>query len=96
MGNHGLGTQNDKMCADSLIPQIPHNLFDPSAQISQLFGMLLKKALITPLFMSFVIVFQCAKGKFPTLWWASATIFSAIKNASLFTRDEATTPISHN
>ena len=28
-------------------PQIPHNLFGPSAQIGQLFGIFLKKALIT-------------------------------------------------
>ena len=38
------------------IPQIPHNLFDLSAQIGQLFGIFLKKALITcPL--SMVILF---------------------------------------
>ena len=29
------------------IPQIPHNLFGPSAQIGQLFGIFLKKVLIT-------------------------------------------------
>ena len=29
------------------IPQIPHNLCSPSAQIGQLFEMFLKKALIT-------------------------------------------------
>ena len=27
MENHGLRTQNDKMCAASLIPQIPHTIY---------------------------------------------------------------------
>ena len=48
-----LGTHNDKMCAEILtgnthkIPQIPHNSFDPSSQIGQLFGIFLKTVLIT-------------------------------------------------
>ena len=51
MENYGLGTHSDKMCADKYfnwkyVPQIPHNLFGPSAQIDQLFGIFLKKAFI--------------------------------------------------
>ena len=98
MENHGLGTQNDKMCADSLIPQIPHTIYLAHLQkLANYLGCFWKKKLSSlhcPCLLA--IVFQCAKGKFPTLWWASATIFSAIKIASLFTRDVATTPISHN
>jgi hypothetical protein len=40
------------------IPQIPHNLFSPSSRIRQLFGISMKKAIITcPLSMVRTIVF---------------------------------------
>ena len=58
MENHGLGTHNDKLCADTVeleIPQIPYNLSGPSAQVAQWYGIIWKKALITcPLSMGIV------------------------------------------
>ena len=48
MENHGIGTQNEKMCNFNWkYPHVPHNLFCPSAQIGQLFVMFLWKILIT-------------------------------------------------
>ena len=39
MENHEPGTQNDKMCAEPQLetPQIPNNLFGPSAKIWDIF-----------------------------------------------------------
>ena len=50
MKHHEQGTQNDKMYAKSSTGNTlntPYNSFRPSAQIDQLLGIFLKKALIT-------------------------------------------------
>ena len=49
MENHRVGTHNEEivLIVQLEMPQIPHNLFGPFAQIGQLFGIFLKRAAIT-------------------------------------------------